>query len=148
MNRRSASAAARNAGWAHRAASLGPHVVTFHDAHMRFPEGVLEQLAVQAMRRRCIVSSASHGIPSKGTLAGCRMLYDAGYGLQPKWADGLPPGWQRTPCMMGAGYALSCRDRPRAGGAHGLACGRTPPAAGASASRRSASRPTCSASPC
>ncbi len=95
----------RNAGWAH-AQQFGPHVVTFHDAHMRFPEGVLERLAVQAVRRRCIVSSASHGIPSKGTLAGCRMVYDASYGLQPKWADGLPSGWQRTPCMMGAGYAI------------------------------------------
>ena len=102
----------RNEGWA-RARDLGCDVVTFHDAHMRFgaadggSEGVLEKLAVMAMQRRCIVSSASRGIPSQGRLAGCWLYYDCFYGLQPHWAAKLPPGWQRTPCMMGAGYVLN-----------------------------------------
>ena len=51
-------------------------------------------------------------------LAGCTLHYDARYGLQPKWATGLPkPAGSDTPCMMGAGYVCP-RDCRRAGGAH------------------------------
>ncbi len=113
----------RNAGW-RRALEMGADVVTFHDAHMRFPDpdevrgpgGMLEQLAVKAAREGAITTAASHDIPSRGKLRGCWMHYDPRYGLQPKWSTdgqikdalGLDklPEWWRTPCMMGACYAV------------------------------------------
>ena len=107
----------RNVGW-EAARKAGCHVVSFHDAHMRFgpDEGgsdrVLERLAIKAMRERAIISSASRDITGKGVLAGCWMHYDPRQGIQPKYqhADRYltgPAPWKRMPCMMGAGYVMS-----------------------------------------
>ncbi len=97
----------RNHGW-EVARDGGAHVVTFHDAHMRFPAGTLEGLAVKALRSGAVTTAASHHVPSKGTLRGCWMHYNHHYCLQPKWITGRPEEpWYRVPCMMGACYALA-----------------------------------------
>ncbi|MFO8007981.1 MAG: glycosyltransferase family 2 protein [Candidatus Brocadiia bacterium] len=104
----------RNHGW-RMAREMGCDVVSFHDAHMRFPladdvrgrGGVLEQLAVRALRAGAVTASASHDLPSRGTLRGCWLHYHPDYGLQPKWQTERPPAeWWPVPCMMGACYVM------------------------------------------
>jgi hypothetical protein len=115
----------RNEGWA-MAQKLGCNVVSFHDAHMRFPEGALEALALRALQERCIVSAGSQPFKRKACppaverghedvkegcrLWGCDLFYNANAGLQPKWLRMAKPPedeWMRSPCIMGAGYVLS-----------------------------------------
>ena len=131
----------RNAGW-QAARELGCHVVSFHDAHMRFDAahyatpGALEAMAVRALHGECLLSAASRGMPPKGVLAGCRLQFGPECAIQAKWQKIDKDGWQ--PHLLHYG----CRLRPlgwyrRASWREPLApSGRTRPAAGASARRR------------
>ncbi|MFW6189908.1 MAG: glycosyltransferase [Planctomycetota bacterium] len=102
---------ARNAGWA-LAAKAGCHVVSFHDAHMRFPDGVLERLARQALRTEAVVCSKSKGLEHQNQDFcgwGCNLLYNERDGLQAKWRP-APEGkaeFARVPAPMGACYVMS-----------------------------------------
>ena len=87
----------RNAGWA-VARALGCHVVSFHDAHMRFggldshvdwarPEtqkGGLEHLARKAITSGAIVCAGCTGMrEGSNRVWCCDLFYNAAYGLQP-----------------------------------------------------------------
>ena len=101
--------AGRNAGF-HAAKAWGADAVSFHDGHMRFSIGGIEILAAHAIKTGVIACAASAGM--KGNLAGnhCELYYNVGtcHGLQPRWKTIKDRcGWVSSPCMMGAGYALS-----------------------------------------
>jgi len=111
------------------ALAAGCDVVVFHDAHMRFPAGVIEAIADKALDTDAIVTSMArgwwYGADHADVLAGKRkagdshpfrawgadLHYNARDGLQPKYRIYVkdPPEWQRVPCPMGACYALSRR---------------------------------------
>ncbi len=95
----------RNRGWKE---STG-HAISFHDAHMRFPDGGLETLSMKALTSGAIICSASGGINSKkGRLYGADLYWNFKYGLQPKYRTQRPDKeWARVPCPMGAGYVMS-----------------------------------------
>jgi len=101
----------RNVGWA-LAAQAGCDVVSFHDAHMRFPDGVLETLARKALRTDAVVCSKSKGMEhqNQGFCGwGCNLLYNDRDGLQAKWRP-APDGnseFSRVPAPMGACYVMS-----------------------------------------
>jgi len=84
-------------------------VVTFHDAHMRFPVGGLETLALKALASGAVVCSGGAGIEhTKPQWWGCDLFWNARDGLQPKWRMAPPQeAWGRVPCPMGAGYVIS-----------------------------------------
>ncbi|MFO7957218.1 MAG: glycosyltransferase family 2 protein [Candidatus Brocadiia bacterium] len=102
---------ARNAGWA-LAERAGGDVVSFHDAHMRFPDGVLETLARKALRTNAVVCSKSKGLEHQNQDFcgwGCNLLYNERDGLQAKWRP-APEGraeFARVPAPMGACYVMS-----------------------------------------
>jgi Glycosyl transferase family 2 len=100
----------RNAGY-WQAVHVGAHVVSFHDAHMRFPAGGLAHLARRAVQSRAVVCSGSIGIDGGARNWGCDMFWNRRNGLQPKWITHEPPAeaWMRTPCPMGAGYVMDMR---------------------------------------
>ncbi len=101
----------RNAG-CEAALESGAEVVTFHDAHMRFPVGVIERLAARALQSDAIIMSASTGMELSGgfTGYGCRFRWSAAEGIEGKWLLDKPLAeWQKVPCLMGACYAMSHR---------------------------------------
>ena len=88
----------------------GADVVTFHDAHMRFPAGVIERLAAKAAQSEAIVMSASTGMApdSRFTGYGCRLRWSDSKGIEGKWLLDAPGGeWGEAACLMGACYAMS-----------------------------------------
>ncbi len=100
---------ARNAGLA-VALQWGADVVSFHDGHMRFPEGVMEALAAKALESPAIVTSKAKGwwfgedhpqVKAGKVKAGderpfrawgADMHWNSGYGLQPKYRIYAKPG--------------------------------------------------------
>jgi len=104
----------RNDGCA-RALEAGADVVTFHDAHMRFPEGVLEALAQKAVESGAIVCSKAKGwwnadgSDQPFVAWGADLHWNLKYGLQPKYRTGrwMDAAWGRVPCPMGACYVIS-----------------------------------------
>ncbi len=95
----------RNAGWREATGD----VVTFHDAHMRFPMGAIETLAAKAHSSGAVTAAGSTGMGGEGGFSGwgCDLFYNARDGLQGKWCLGKPTQeWQRVPCMMGACYVI------------------------------------------
>ncbi len=96
---------ARNAGLA----AASGRVVSFHDAHMRFPARSLDALAAKALLSGAIVSSASAGLDdTEPQWWGCDLFWNRRDGLQPKWRVHRPAAeWEPVPCPMGAGYVLS-----------------------------------------
>ncbi len=101
---------ARNAGWK-LAVELGCNVVSFHDAHMRFPAGGLEVLARRALQSECFVCAGSNGLEhQKGNrLFCCDLFCNRKEALQPKWshiAKAPTEQWARSPAPMGAGYVM------------------------------------------
>jgi len=104
----------RNAGY-WQARHWGAHIVSFHDAHMRFPSGGLERLARRAVQSRAIVCSGSTGLDGGARNWGCDMFWNRRDGLQPKWRDQELPAdeWSRSPCPMGAGYVMDMRTAAR-----------------------------------
>jgi len=98
----------RNHG-ARLACERGAHVVSFHDAHMRFPSGGIEALALGALASDGIVCSASAGLHDDAPRWwGCDLFWNARDALQPKWRMKPPDGaWGRVPCPMGAAYVIS-----------------------------------------
>jgi len=104
----------RNAGLAAALAS-GADVVSFHDAHMRFPPGVMEALAAKAVESGAIVTSKAAGWRDKKTgkphgfrAWGADLHWNLGYGLQPKYRiyPKHQPEWIRVPSPMGACYVM------------------------------------------
>ncbi len=101
----------RNDGWS-AVRRTGGDIVSFHDAHMRFPRGGLEVLAGRALQSECFVCAGSNGLEhQKGSrLFCCDLFYNRKDGLQPKWLYvGKAPAeeWTRSPAPMGAGYVMS-----------------------------------------
>jgi glycosyltransferase involved in cell wall biosynthesis len=124
----------RNAGW-QEARAWGCHVVSFHDAHMRFggldstarwdsedqirglpavasaKAGGLEHLARKAVTSGAIVCAGCTGMrPGSNRVWCCDLFYNAADGLQPLYlhnAQVPAEEWPRSPCMMGAGYVIS-----------------------------------------
>ena len=104
----------RNAGLA-AALEWGADVVSFHDAHMRFPDGVMEALAREAVESGAVVCSKAKGwwdpdgTPHKFVAWGADLHWNLQYGLQAKYrtyAKDKEP-WTRVPCPMGACYVMS-----------------------------------------
>jgi glycosyltransferase involved in cell wall biosynthesis len=87
------------------------HVVSFHDAHMRFPVGGLERLARRAVQTRSIVCSGTNGLESERRHWGCDLFWNRWIGLQPLWQVHETPAdeWLRCACPMGAGYVMDMR---------------------------------------
>lgn len=113
----------RNDGWS-AVRRTGGDVVSFHDAHMRFPRGGLEVLARRALQSECFVCAGSNGLEhQKGSrLFCCDLFYNRKDGLQPKWLYvGKAPAeeWTRSPAPMGAGYVMSRATVERLEGATG-----------------------------
>jgi len=105
----------RNAGAA-VALDGGADAVSFHDAHMRFPPGVMEALARKAVETGAIVTSKAAGWWDKKTgklhsfrAWGADLHWNIGYGLQAKYRiyPKNQPEWIRVPCAMGACYVMS-----------------------------------------
>ncbi len=108
----------RNAGYA-AAKELGADVVSFHDAHMRFPAGGLSTLGRRAEEEGTFVCAASCGL-TKGSnrLWCCDLFWNRDDGLQPKWlhvGGKQQPAeeWTRSPAPMGAGYVVSMKTAAR-----------------------------------
>ena len=95
----------RNAG----AAAATGHVLSFHDAHMRFKPGGLEALAHKALTTEAVIcSSCCHFNQQKPGYHGCCVFWNRECGLQPKWRLAVPEQpFGRVPGMMGAGYVMS-----------------------------------------
>jgi len=91
------------------------NVVAFHDAHMRFPEGVIEALARKAVESGAIVCSKAKGWwdkdgkPHAFVGRGADLHWNLNYGLQPKYRVYARDSeeWTRVPCPMGACYVMS-----------------------------------------
>lgn len=103
----------RNAGW-ELACDAGADVVTFHDAHMRFPPGAIEALAPQALRGDAVLCSKSKGMEHQNPDFcgwGCNLFYNARDGLQAKWrpAPESRAAFCPVPVPMGACYVMSRR---------------------------------------
>jgi GT2 family glycosyltransferase len=104
----------RNGG-AEAALTAGCDVITFHDAHMRFPAGAVEALAARALREPAVVTSAARGWWDADGSAhpfrawGADLHWNARDGLQPKYRIYCTdrPRWTRVPCPMGACYVMS-----------------------------------------
>ena len=104
----------RNAGVV-AALAAGADVVTFHDAHMRFPDGVIEALARKAIESGAIVTSKALGWWDKDGKEhsfrawGADMHWNLRNCLEPKYRIyvGEQPEWIRVPCPMGACYVMS-----------------------------------------
>jgi len=102
-------------------------VVSFHDAHMRFPDGVLEALAQKAIESGAIVCSKARGwwyaegdadvVAGKHKAGeehafrawGADLHWNSNDGLQPKYRIYVDKQaeWVRVPCPMGACYLMS-----------------------------------------
>jgi len=99
----------RNAGWRRATGD----VVSFHDAHMRAPEGALDALALRAARADAFVCSSSGGInSSRPRLWGADLFWNVSpHGpLQPQYRLRRPEQeWEPVPCPMGAGYVVARR---------------------------------------
>lgn len=93
----------------------GADVVTFHDAHMRFPDGVIEGLATKAVESDAMVCSKAKGWwdkdgkPHSFVAWGTDLHWNLRDGFQPKYRvyAGKGEEWQRVPGMMGACYVFS-----------------------------------------
>lgn len=97
------------------ALAKGADVVTFHDAHMRFPNGVLEALARKALETGAIVTSKAKGWwgkdgkPHPFRAWGADMFWNLRDGLQSQYRIYCKdqPEWARVACPMGACYVVS-----------------------------------------
>jgi len=128
--------AARNAGYA---AATGD-VISFHDAHMRFPlydellngcrnqfkdalkeqllpgDSCLTVLARKALETDACLCSASRDVRRERSFwaSGADLFWNRNDGLQAKWR--IYPAedpWPRVPCMMGAAYFFSRKTAER-----------------------------------
>jgi len=109
------------------ALDAGADAVSFHDAHMRFPDGVLEALADKAIETGAIVCSKARGwwyaegdadvVAGKKKAGeehdfrawGADLHWNALDGFQPKYRIYVDnqAEWTRVPCAMGACYVMS-----------------------------------------
>jgi len=117
---------ARNAG-AYAGLRWGADVITFHDGHMRFPNGVIEALALKAHETGAITFSkakgwwyppdhpevrdgkAKPGQPRSFVAWGSDIHWNRKDLVQPKYRiykSGESP-WPRIPCPMGACYVFA-----------------------------------------
>lgn len=92
---------------------MGADTISFHDAHMRFPEGTIGACAQRAASERRVVQAGSRGMvwQDHGVMRGARLLYppaEKAYTVQPKWHPGpFEEEWVDVPALMGAGYFMS-----------------------------------------